>query len=95
MKWIRSLAGVNGLAESSRKEEFRVSGGELVEKVKEIVHEGNIRRIIVKHDDKTVVEIPLTVGVIGALIAPQIAALGVIGALLTKCTIIVEKEEEE
>ena len=46
-----------------------------------------------KHDDKTVVEIPLTVGVIGALIAPQIAALGVIGAVLTKCTIIVEKEE--
>jgi len=81
------------LAKTSRKEEFRVSGGELVEKVKEIVHEGNIRRIIVKHDDKTVVEIPVTVGVIGALIAPQIAALGVIGALLTKCTIIVEKEE--
>jgi len=81
------------LAETSREEEFRVSGGELVEKVKEIVHEGNIRRIIVKHDDKTVVEIPVTVGVIGALIAPQIAALGVIGALLTKCTIIVEKEE--
>jgi len=83
------------LAEAPRKEEFRVSGGELVEKVKEIVHEGNIRRIIVKHDDKTVVEIPLTVGVIGALIAPQIAALGVIGALLTKCTIIVEKEGEK
>jgi len=83
------------LDESPRKEEFRVSGGELVEKVKEVVHEGNIRRIIVKHDDKTVVEIPLTVGVIGALIAPQIAALGVIGALLTKCTIIVEKEEEK
>jgi len=86
---------VNRLAETPRKEEFRVSGAELVEKVKEIVHEGNIRRIIVKHDDKTVVEIPLTVGVIGALIAPQIAALGVIGALLTKCTIIVEKEEEK
>jgi len=81
------------LAETARKEEFRVSGGELVEKVKEIVHEGNIRRIIVKHDDKTLVEIPLTVGVIGALIAPQIAALGVIGALLTKCTIVVEKEQ--
>jgi len=83
------------LAETARKEEFRVSGGELVEKVKEIVHEGNIRRIIVKHDDKTLVEIPLTVGVIGALIAPQIAALGVIGALLTKCTIVVEKEQEK
>jgi len=83
------------LAGAPRKEEFRLSGGELVEKVKEIVHEGNIRRLTVKHDDKTVVEIPLTVGVIGALIAPQIAALGVIGALLTKCTIIVEKEEEK
>ena len=83
------------MAETARKEEFRVSGGELVEKVKEIVHEGNIRRIIVKHDDKTLVEIPLTVGVIGALIAPQIAALGVIGALLTKCTIVVEKEQEK
>ena len=83
------------MTETSREEEFRVSRGELVEKVKEIVHEGNIRRIIVKHDDKTVVEIPLTVGVIGALVAPQIAALGVIGALLTKCTIVVEKEEEK
>jgi len=92
---IMFVTVVDRLAEAPRKEEFRVSGGELVEKVKEIVHEGNIRRIIVKHDDKTVVEIPLTVGVIGALIAPQIAALGVIGALLTKCTIIVEKEEEE
>lgn len=84
---------MNRFAETQRKKEFRVSGGELVQKVNEIVHERNIRRIIVKHDDKTVVEILLTVRVIGALIAPQIAALGVIGALLTKCTIIVEKEE--
>jgi len=75
-----------------RKEEFSVSGDQLLNKIKEIVHEGNIRRILVKHEGKTVIEFPLTAGFIGALLAPQLAAIGVIGALLTKCTIEVERE---
>lgn len=75
-----------------KKEEFSISGDQLLNKMKELVHEGNIRRIIVKHEGKTLAEFPLTVGIVGALLAPQLAAIGVIGALLTKCTIEVERE---
>jgi len=78
---------------TNRKEEFRVSGEELVEKIKEIIKEGNARKIIIKNEDgESVVEFPLTVGAIGALIAPILAAVGAIAALLTKCTIVVEKK---
>jgi len=74
-------------------EEFKIDGKELLEKVKGLIHEGNIRRIIIKNDaGKTLVEIPLTVGAIGAVIAPVLAAVGAIAALVTKCTIIVEKK---
>ena len=77
-----------------RTEEFRVSGDELMAKVKELLHEGNIRRIILKDDDgKTVISIPLTVGVVGALVAPQAVALGAVAALLTHCTLVVERAE--
>ncbi len=69
------------------REEFRVRGSQLVEKVNELIAAGNVRRVIVKHDGKTVVEFPLTVGVIGSLLAPQLAALGAIAALLTECSI--------
>ena len=73
-------------------EEFQVKGDELVAKVKEIVHEGNVRRLIIKNEDgKTLVEMPLTVGVIGVLLLPVWAALGAIAALVTDCTISVEK----
>lgn len=74
------------------KEEFGISGDQLLNKIKELVHEGNIRRILVKHEGKTLVEFPLTAGIIGALMAPQLAAIGVIGALLTNCAIEVERE---
>jgi len=78
---------------TNKKEEFKVSGEELVEKIKEIIKEGNARRIIIKNEDgKSVVEFPLTIGAIGALIAPILAAVGAIAALLTKCTIVVEKK---
>jgi len=78
---------------TNKKEEFRVSGEELVEKIKEIIKEGNARKIIIKNEDgESVVEFPLTVGAIGALIAPILAAVGAIAALLTKCTIVVEKK---
>lgn len=76
-------------------EEFRVTGGEILNKLKEIVHEGNVRRIILKDEQgKTFLEIPLTVGVVGAIVAPQLAAVGAIAALVSNLTIIVEKVED-
>jgi hypothetical protein len=75
-------------------EEFSVSGSNLVDRVKELLHEGNVTRIIVKDDKgKVLLEIPATVGVIGAVFAPWLAALGVIAALVTNCRIIVERRE--
>jgi hypothetical protein len=76
------------------KEEFSVSSEDLIKKVRDLIHEGNIRRIIVKDEaGKTLLEIPVTVGLLGALIAPYLAALGVIAALATKCTIVIERKE--
>jgi len=77
--------------ENVRREEFRVRGEALVEKVKELVHEGNIRRVlIIDGDGKTLLDIPLTLGVIGALVAPQLAAIGALAALISDATIVVE-----
>ena len=82
--------------EKIRVEEYKVSGDELVHKVKEIVHEGNIRRIIIKTEGgKTLLEFPVTVGVVGVVLLPMWAALGAAAALITDCTIAVEKVEEE
>jgi hypothetical protein len=73
-------------------EEFKINGEEIVAKVKSLIHEGNIRRIIIKNEHgESVIEIPLTLGAIGAVIAPALAAVGAAAALLTKCTIVVEK----
>jgi hypothetical protein len=78
---------------TTRKEEFKVKGDDLVRKVKEIIAEGNVRRIIIKDKSgKTMVELPLTVGVVGVILAPVLAALGAIAALVTECTIAVERE---
>ncbi len=75
-------------------EEFKVSGDDVVSFVKRIIKEGNTRRIIIKNDDgKTLIEFPVTVGAVGALIAPMFAAVGAIAALVTKCTIVVEKRD--
>jgi Domain of unknown function (DUF4342) len=74
-------------------DEIRVRGGQLVEKVNELIAAGNVRKIIVKHDGHPVVEFPLTVGVIGTLLAPQVAALGAIAALITECTIEVIRKD--
>ncbi len=80
--------------EKVRKEEFQVSGDVLVAKIKELIHEGNIRRIILRNEDgKTLIEIPLTIGVVGALLLPSWAAIGAIAALVAKLTIVVEKVE--
>jgi hypothetical protein len=78
-----------------RTEEFHINGEELLAKIKQLVHEGNIRRIIIKDKDgRTVMEIPLTFGVVGAILAPTLAAVGAIAALLTEATVIVEKNED-
>jgi len=76
------------------KEEFSVSADDLISKVKEIIREGNITRIIVKDEKgKILLEIPATVGLVGVIIAPWLAALGAIAALATRCTISVERRE--
>ncbi len=75
-----------------RTEEFQVNGEAFLGKIKELLHEGNIRRIIIKNEDgRTLIDMPLTVGVVGILLAPQLAAIGAIAALLTHGTIVVEK----
>jgi len=79
--------------EKTVHEEFKISGELLLQKVKQLIHEGNIRRIIVKQDDRTLLEIPLTLGVAGILLAPTLAALGALAALVSECTIVVEKAE--
>jgi hypothetical protein len=79
-------------------EKFTISGGEMVDKVKQLIHEGNIRRVRVIHEGKTVLEIPLSIGApaaaIGIMAAPVLAALGAFAALVTECTIVVEKVEK-
>ena len=80
---------------SSQEEEFRVDGSQIIDKIKELIHEGNIRRIILKNEEgKTLIEIPLTIGVVGAALVPVLAAVGAIAALVAKLTIVVEKIEE-
>ncbi len=77
-----------------RREEFKVNGEDLVDKIKELVHEGNIRRILIKDkDDRILLDIPLTFGVLGVLVAPQLAALGALAALVGNATILVEIAE--
>ena len=76
-------------------EEFHVNGEQLLAKIKELIHAGNIRRIIIKDKDgKTVMEIPLTIGVVGVVLAPTLAAVGAIAALVGEATVVVEKIEE-
>ena len=78
---------------TSRSEEFQFTGDTLVAKIKEIVREGNIRRVIIKNEDgRALIDIPLTVGVVGTLIAPQLAAIGAFAALVLKGSIAIEKE---
>jgi hypothetical protein len=76
------------------REEFSVSGSNLVDRVNELLHEGNVTRIIVKNEQgKQLLEIPATVGVLGVVLAPWLAALGVIAALVANCRIVVERRE--
>jgi hypothetical protein len=82
--------------EKTNQEYFKVSGDELLSKVKEIIKEGNATRIIIKNEnDEIILEFPLTVGAIGVVLAPIFAAVGTLAALATHCTIIVEKRNAE
>lgn len=85
------------MCEKTKKSEFKVKGEELLKKVKEIIHEGNVRRIIIKNEEgKTYLEIPVAIGIVGVLLAPVWAAIGALAAVASKFKIeIVKKEEEE
>ena len=75
------------------REEFTIKSDDLI---KTLIHEGNVRRIIIKDEKgRTLLEIPVTIGVVGAIIAPWLAALGVIGALVTNCTIVIERKSKQ
>jgi hypothetical protein len=76
-------------------ESFKVEKGSIVERVKQLIHEGNVRRVVVQHDGRTVAEFPLSAGVVGAVLAPIVAAIGVLVALLKDCTIQLERTDEE
>jgi uncharacterized protein (UPF0218 family) len=79
--------------ENTKKEEFKISGEELIAKVKEIIKAGNARRIIIKNEKgEDLLVIPLTFAAVGALVAPTWAAVGAVAALVTNCTIVVEKK---
>jgi hypothetical protein len=81
------------------KEKITISGDQLLGKVKQLIHEGNIRRIRILHNDKTLLEVPLTIGApaaaIGIMAAPVLAAVGALAALVTECAIEVERVEEK
>jgi len=82
--------------EHGGRERYKVAGEKLLSKVKELIQEGNIRRITIKNDeDKTLIEIPLTLGVVGAAIFPVWAAVGAIAALVTSCSIEVERHKKD
>ena len=82
------------MPQNLRTEEFKVEGEKVLSKIKELIHEGNIRKVIIKDKDgKTLMVIPMTFGVVGVLIAPQLAAIGAIAGLLTEATIVDEKSE--
>jgi hypothetical protein len=79
------------MTERTYKESFKVAGNQLVDAVRKLLHEGNVRRVSIKQGQNTIVEFPLTVGVIGAILAPLLAVLGALAAVLTECTVEVER----
>ena len=82
--------------EKTRTEVFSIKGEDLISTVKNLVHEGNIRRIAIENKDgRTLLEVPLTLGVVGVLLQPTLAALGALAAIVTECKIVVERIDEE
>lgn len=81
--------------QDDRVQEFSVNGDQLLAKFKELVHEGNVRRLTIKNEEgRTLIEVPLTIGVVGAALLPVFAAIGAVAALATRCTIVVERTAE-
>lgn len=82
------------MTEQKNMETLKVEGGQLIDQIKRLVHEGNVRRITIKQDDQVVAEFPLTFGVIGVVFAPVLAAIGALVALLADCTIVIERFDD-
>lgn len=81
---------------ATRTEEFRLEGGKVLDKIKELIHQGNIRRITLKNEEgKTLIEIPLTLGLVGAALLPVFAAVGALAAVVTRMVIVIEKTEAD
>lgn len=79
---------------TKRKEEYKLNGEDVLKKVKALIKEGNVRHITIRNKEgKTIVEFPLTVGVVGVVFAPALAGIGAIAALIGECTLVVEREE--
>ncbi len=76
-------------------ETIKVQGGELLDAVKKLIHEGNVRRVVIRQGDRVVAEFPLTAGVVGTVLAPVLAAIGALAALLKECSIDVQRVQEE
>jgi hypothetical protein len=76
-------------------ESFKADGEAAVEKLKALIHEGNVRRVVIQHQGRTVAEFPLTAGIVGAVLAPVVAAIGALVALMKDCTIQVEREADQ
>ena len=83
------------MADKACWESFSVEGENVVDKIKSLIHEGNVRRVIVQHQGRTIAEFPLTAGVVGTLLAPVLAAVGALVALLKDCTIHIERFADE
>src|SRR6476646_2631134 len=87
---------VNGatiMGDRTQWESIKVEGGQLLDEFKRLIHEGNVRRVVIKRDGEAIVECPLAIGVGGAALMPPLAAVGAIAALVTECTIEVERDE--
>ena len=79
------------MTDGTRWESFKAEGDQIVDRIKRLIHECNVRRVVVEHEGRTVAEFPLTAGVVGALLAPVLAAIGALVAMLKDCTIHVER----
>lgn len=82
------------MSETETRETIQITGDRLLQRVRELIHEGNVRRLRILHEGQVVVELPLTVGVVGAVLLPMLTAVGALAALLTDCTIEVERRTE-
>lgn len=83
------------MADRTYRDTFKAESGNVVNRVKALIHEGNVRRVVVKQDGRTVAEFPLTAGVVGAVLAPVLAAIGALVALLQDCSIELERERRD